>query len=344
MGICHAMVNALRGASFDGTRAEALRSLENTPLANRTSTSAIPDPVISPSSVEANYEVLESFRIELYYHNEVYDEEREREMEPRLVRVRETTPVLRTGSPHAQRIRGRVIEFEDALNKDWSQVKRVSNGRRPLERRAEKGGMLVSPTVSLRATLSILRAAIPSLEGSLSIIPMGDTPRRPFVDSSGCVTPFAYWIEDYPLPDGLKLPSRVGSYNGKGDPDNCLHLFEGAIRMCTDDTFQIPELHKEQCISGFVHGLNIRSLVEFLSTDLPTTYKGLMEKTYTWIKANEVATNGAQVITKKVSIGSVKVSIEITTKERRRIEIGSLLTKSRTMDLSPTYRRVEGKF
>ncbi|GKF30526.1 hypothetical protein Tco_0100324, partial [Tanacetum coccineum] len=35
-----------------------------------------------------------------------------------------------------------------------------------------------------------------------------------------------------------------------------------------------------------------RSLVEFLSTDLPTTYKGLMEKTYTWIEAREVATNG----------------------------------------------------
>nr|GEW42305.1 putative ribonuclease H-like domain-containing protein [Tanacetum cinerariifolium] len=35
------------------------------------------------------------------------------------------------------------------------------------------------------------------------------------------------------------------------------------------------------------------SLLEFLSTTLPTTYKGLMEKTYTWIKAREVATNGA---------------------------------------------------
>ncbi|GKB56616.1 hypothetical protein Tco_0912802 [Tanacetum coccineum] len=36
-----------------------------------------------------------------------------------------------------------------------------------------------------------------------------------------------------------------------------------------------------------------RSLVEFLSTDLPTTYKGLMEKTYTSIEARDVATNGA---------------------------------------------------
>nr|GEU88062.1 hypothetical protein [Tanacetum cinerariifolium] len=50
---------------------------------------------------------------------------------------------------------------------------------------------------------------------------------------------------------------------------------------------------EEQCISSFVHGLKIRSLMEFLSTNLPTTYKGLIEKTYTWIKAKEVATNGA---------------------------------------------------
>ncbi|GJW76981.1 reverse transcriptase domain-containing protein [Tanacetum coccineum] len=39
------------------------------------------------------------------------------------------------------------------------------------------------------------------------------------------------WIEDYPLPYRLKMPSHVGSYDGKGDPNNYLHLFEGAIRM-----------------------------------------------------------------------------------------------------------------
>ncbi|GJS92057.1 reverse transcriptase domain-containing protein [Tanacetum coccineum] len=164
------------------------------------------------------------------------------------------------------------------------------------------------------------------------------------------------------------MPSHVGSYEGKGDPDNFLHLFEGSIRMqkwaipvschmftytlkdstriwwngqkkgsifnyedlkakfrshCsqqkkftkthlavhnikkkegestkafvsryTEDTLQILGLHEEQRISGFVHGLLKRSLVEFLSTDLPTTYKDLMEKTYTWIDAKEVATNG----------------------------------------------------
>ncbi|GJY19621.1 reverse transcriptase domain-containing protein [Tanacetum coccineum] len=39
-----------------------------------------------------------------------------------------------------------------------------------------------------------------------------------FADPTGSVTPFVRWIEDYPLPDGLKMPSHVGSYDGKRDP------------------------------------------------------------------------------------------------------------------------------
>ncbi|GJY96621.1 hypothetical protein Tco_0513531 [Tanacetum coccineum] len=57
------------------------------------------------------------------------------------------------------------------------------------------------------------------------------------------------------------------------------------ITRYTDDTLQILDLHEEQRISGFVHGLRTISLVEHLSSELPTTYKGLMEKTYTWIEA-----------------------------------------------------------
>ncbi|GJU54737.1 hypothetical protein Tco_1228451 [Tanacetum coccineum] len=157
-----------------------------------------------------------------------------------------------------------------------------------------------------------------------------------FADFTGCVALFVYWIEDYPLLDGLKMPSHVGSYDEKGDLDNYFHLFEGAIRSIliyedlkakfrshfsqqkkfmkthlavhnikqregestrafvtryTDDTLQILRLHEEPRFYGFVHGLKTRSLMEFLSTDLLTTYKGLMEKTYTWIEEREVATN-----------------------------------------------------
>ncbi|GKA53750.1 retrovirus-related pol polyprotein from transposon TNT 1-94 [Tanacetum coccineum] len=78
---------------------------ENTPLTNHASTSANPDPAISPTFVEVNYEVLESLLRErrwqirnedlytkLEYYSEEYDEEIE--MEPMPTRVRETTPVL----------------------------------------------------------------------------------------------------------------------------------------------------------------------------------------------------------------------------------------------------------
>jgi hypothetical protein len=67
------------------------------------------------------------------------------------------------------------------------------------------------------------------------------------------------------------------------------------VTRYTDETLQILGLHEDQRISGFVHGLGNRTLVEFLSTNLPTTYKGLMEKTYTWIEAKEVSTNGAPI-------------------------------------------------
>ncbi|GJZ52533.1 hypothetical protein Tco_0607048 [Tanacetum coccineum] len=101
------------------------RSPNNTPLTNHASTSANPNLVISPAFIEATT-------------SEEYDEERE--MEPRPVRVREATHVLRTGSLRARRHRGRVVEFEEAPNRDGSRVERESEGRRPLERRVEEGG------------------------------------------------------------------------------------------------------------------------------------------------------------------------------------------------------------
>ncbi|GKB14196.1 hypothetical protein Tco_0848119 [Tanacetum coccineum] len=148
-----------------------------------------------------------------------------------------------------------------------------------------------------------------------------------FADPTGCVTLFVHWIKDYPLPDGLKMPSHVGSYDGKGVPITTYTFSKGPYAckngQCpqqkkftkthlavhnikqregestrafatryTNDSLQILALHEDQRIYGFVHKLRTTNLVEFLSTDLPTTYKGLMEKTYTWIEARLLATNG----------------------------------------------------
>ncbi|GJT13144.1 reverse transcriptase domain-containing protein [Tanacetum coccineum] len=266
----------------------------------------------------------------IQYFSEEYDEERD--MEPRHVRVKETTPVLHTRSLRTRRQRERVVEFEDTPNRDGSKVERNPEAHLG---RSENGQPLQSSLTSAYGGHQ------PSINMGWNLLPNGL-----FADPTGCVTLFVRYIEDYPLPDGLKMPSHMGSYDGKGDPDNYLHLFEDSARIWwnsqkagnivnyedlkakfwshssqqkkftkthlvvhnikqregestraiatryTDDTLQILGLHEEQRISGFVHGLRTRSLVEFLSTDLPTTYRGLMEKTYTWIEAREVATYG----------------------------------------------------
>nr|GEW55857.1 reverse transcriptase domain-containing protein [Tanacetum cinerariifolium] len=80
------------------------------------------------------------------------------------------------------------------------------------------------------------------------------------------VTSFARWIEDYPFPDGLKMPSHVGSYE----------------KRFQRNTWQFTTSNKEKA-----------RVSELSPLDHPSTYKGLIEKTYTWIKAGEVATNGA---------------------------------------------------
>nr|GEV45257.1 reverse transcriptase domain-containing protein [Tanacetum cinerariifolium] len=148
----------------------------------------------------------EHLRTELEYFNEEYD--KEREMEPRPIRARETTHVLCTRSSRARRQRERAVEFENAPSREGGIVKRNFEGGRPLEFIAE---------------------------GTSVQYPQG-----------------GYVPQDF-------THSNVPLYNG--------------LRK------------KEKALEP--------SLPEFLSKDLPTTYKGLMEKTYTWIEAREVATNGA---------------------------------------------------
>nr|GEU71254.1 reverse transcriptase domain-containing protein [Tanacetum cinerariifolium] len=144
------------------------------------------------------------------------------------------------------------------------------------------------------------------LVNSLSNTPMYPNygPTGLFTDSTDCVTPFVRHIKDYPLPDGLKMPSHLAicspilskilpGCGGTAKKQRDGESTRDFVTRYTDDTLQILRLHKEQRISGFVHGLKTRSLVELLSTDFPTTYKGLTEKTYTWIEAKEVATNVA---------------------------------------------------
>ncbi|GJW02735.1 reverse transcriptase domain-containing protein [Tanacetum coccineum] len=194
-------------------------------------------------------------------------------------------------------------------------------------------------------------------------------------------SPLVRWIEEFQLPDGLRVPSHVGYYDGKGDPNDFIHAFERATKMekwvmpvswhmfiyilkdatrvwwnslpkrvvldyedlkirfrihfnqqkkqtkshlavngikrregesvrdfitrYTDETAQISKLNEDQRIIGFVHRVKIKSLVKFISTELPESYDVLMEKVYSWLQAEESASKGRPVVEEAVRLGKL---------------------------------------
>ncbi|GJZ57937.1 hypothetical protein Tco_0613431 [Tanacetum coccineum] len=67
-------------------------------------------------------------RTELEYFSEDYDEERE--MEPRPELVRAATPPLQAASPRVRKRRERVVGFEETKNRGESMVERNNEGGR----------------------------------------------------------------------------------------------------------------------------------------------------------------------------------------------------------------------
>ncbi|GJU50550.1 hypothetical protein Tco_1220105 [Tanacetum coccineum] len=109
-----------------------------------------------------------------------------------------------------------------------------------------------------------------------------------FADPTGSVTPFVRWIEDYPLPDGLKMPSHVGSYDGRGiliisytssrEPFVALDLYS--------DTFSAITLIISHFTSKATHVTISAALLQILGC-----YRW---KDLTWIEARESHTNELQ--------------------------------------------------
>ncbi|GJY65535.1 reverse transcriptase domain-containing protein [Tanacetum coccineum] len=331
----------------------AATTLENTPMAYRASTSANPNPVISPTFVEANYEAIKSLLRDRHGGERTVGFEGAQSRGES--RVERNTEGGRPSEEAPRGNRGQSVNLPPLLT---AHLGRDVNGQ-PLQSSLTSayGGQALPNNIEGISLLTHLSFPTQTPPGNL---PMGGKPThlpqkghapQTFANSNtpsqngftyptnmptnnypfytqpmytflnvpvytnpnltsavlnpvGSVTHFVRWIEDYPLPDGLKMPSHIASYDGKGDPDNFLHLFEGAIRMqkwlmpvaCHMFTYTLKDSARIWWNSekaGFVHGLRTRSLVEHLSTDLPSTYKGLIEKTYTWVEAREVATNGA---------------------------------------------------
>nr|GEX26566.1 hypothetical protein [Tanacetum cinerariifolium] len=291
---------------------------ENMTMAYRASTSANPNPVISLAFVEANYKALESLlrdqrrqmrntdlRTELEYFSKDYDKEREMELRPDSTRA--ASLPLRVTSLRIRRRRERTVGFKGAQSKGESMVKRNTGWGEAFSRsiRENKGHSVNLPSL-LAAHLGRGENRQP-LQSSLTFAYEGQT----LPNNLGWNLPSK---KDYPLPDGLKMPSHINSYEGKGDPEKFLHLFEG-----------------EQQIFGFVHGLRTRNLVEHLSTDLPSTYEALIEKTYTWVEAREVTTNGAS--------SDHRYSFESLSKSPKEI----LATKKAVRSFEPPPKMFESK-
>nr|GEX15819.1 hypothetical protein [Tanacetum cinerariifolium] len=235
----------------------AATTLENTPFAYHASTSNNPNHTISPAFVEAKYEIIKS-----------------------LLRERR------------RQIRNEDLRTElEYFSEDYDEEREMEPMPEP---RRE-----ATPTLRLRSTV-VYRQRERVVEFEDAPNRKGNRRGRNVEDSARI-----WWnsqktnnILNY---EDLKAKFRshfshqkkftkthLAVHNVKQREGESTRAF---ITRYTDDTLQILGLHKEQRISGFVHGLRTRSLVKHLSTDLPSTYKGLMEKTYTWVEAREVATN-----------------------------------------------------
>ncbi|GKC08606.1 hypothetical protein Tco_1000216, partial [Tanacetum coccineum] len=207
---------------------------------------------------------------------EEYDEETK--VEPRPVRIRKTTLVLRTRSSRAQRQIERVVKFEDALNRDGGRVERNFEGRRPSEYKAYDNRIQGANLPPLLAAQLGKSETGQSLQSSLTSVQGG---RQPTINIGGNIPP------NVTLGQPLNYPPYVQGGNPSFEGTSAYDAYGGYAPQTTTS----KDIH---AYNGFifVHRLRTRSLVEFLSTYLLTTYKGLIEKTYTWIKARKVATNG----------------------------------------------------
>ncbi|GKA04981.1 hypothetical protein Tco_0684101 [Tanacetum coccineum] len=174
-----------------------------------------------------------------------------------------------------------------------------------------------------------------------------------FVDSADYITLFVRWIEDYPLLDGLKMPSHVGFYDRIGDPDNYLHIFEGAIRM------QKWAMHVARHM--FTYSLKDSAWIWWNGQKADKDSEVAQRATYFWFRIHVRFSKGQaacsaellftkwtslslikyykerpltsgmkqrkwlptepQMIIKRVSTGSTRVALGITSKARRRIMI-----------------------
>ncbi|GJZ36239.1 hypothetical protein Tco_0582056 [Tanacetum coccineum] len=254
---------------------------------------------------------------------------------------REATPILQAASSRVQRQKEIVVEFEDAPNREGSRAERNDEGGR-----SENGQPLQSSLTNIGGN-----PAPNNMHLSCNAQPFIPNNLQP---SNG---PIPVYVNPYPQPNmgptcrkPISHPSQAqGSSSSFGGPPT-YYSYGGFVYRPPREaaSFQQKKFTKTHLA---VHNIKqkegestkafvTRSLVEFLSIDLSTTYKGLMDKTYTWIEAKEVITNGTPNDHQESSSKFKRIPPGTTMKEGR-IETNSFRTRDLTTDYCPTCPKAQ---
>ncbi|GJT71476.1 hypothetical protein Tco_1030762 [Tanacetum coccineum] len=182
------------------------------PLAYHTSISANPDPTISLAFIEANYKVLESLlrertrqmrneglRIEFEYYSKEYEEEIEMEPRPVGSGLWATLGYLSHAQGGNSSLEGTSTYYPYG----------GFSPQAPMSNHVPAHNGFMYPSNDPPNSYSFYTQPINPLPNAPAYLNHG--PTGLFIDFTGYMTLFVRWIENYPLPDGLKMPSHVVS-------------------------------------------------------------------------------------------------------------------------------------
>ncbi|GKE65174.1 hypothetical protein Tco_1519335, partial [Tanacetum coccineum] len=237
------------------------------------------------------------------YFSEDYDEEGE--MEPRPEPTREVTPPLSTRSPRVRRQRKRVVEFEEAPNREGRRTGRNTKGNKPSEAGAEENErwemnlpLLLAAHLGRNENGQPLQSSLTFVyEGRHSSINIGgNLPLNGIINGQTPSFPFqAQTVDNIKQREGESVRDFATRY--------------------TDDTLQILGLHEDQHNSGFVHGLRKQEKLPLME---PRMIGGITSK--------------GQGNPPGITVGD------------RKVETSSPLTRYLITDCSTAYLKVKERF
>nr|GEY74708.1 ribonuclease H-like domain-containing protein [Tanacetum cinerariifolium] len=206
----------------------------------------------------------------------------------------------------------KVAGFEEALKRERSRIGRNIEGNKPSEAKAKENGRreinlpsLLAADLGRNEDGQPLRYSLMSVHGgrqsSIYIgrnlppnsmrVSLMDKPQVFYSQLRLVIPPLGSLY--LPFTNKERSPNLPERSNKVCDPLCLLDQGISAPRW-TENAFPYSKRSLQKCTWHFTTSNKEKARVSELSPlDLLSTYKGLMEKTYTWIEAREFATNGA---------------------------------------------------